>query len=577
MTNGKELYTKAYQFWLENPHFDEKTKTELKEIAADEKEIEDRFYRDLEFGTGGLRGVLGAGNNRMNIYTVRKATQGICSYLNDLKAGNSVAIAFDSRINSDLFAKEAAAVFAANGITAHIFTELEPTPVLSYAVRQLHCDAGVVITASHNPAKYNGYKVYGADGCQITLETAEAVLKKISETDIVTGVKHTSFESALQKGLIQYIPASLVDNFLEEVSHSLVNKELCEKTDLSVIYTPLNGTGNKPVRAILKKVGIKNVQVVPEQENPDGNFPTCLKPNPEERSAFAKALEMAEKFHPDLLVATDPDCDRAGIAVRDTDGSYKLMTGNETGCLLLDYVLSQRKQKGTLPEKPVVIKTIVTSVMADAVAKSYGAEVINVLTGFKFIGEQIGLLEQKGEAGRYVFGFEESYGYLAGTYARDKDAVVAVMLICEMAAWYKSQGIGLLQALDNLYKKYGYWKHRLVNFAFEGADGMTKMNALIEQLRENVPAEVAGFKVLTVDDYETSATTELATGNKTKLTLPVSNVLVFKLEGGKEAVIRPSGTEPKLKCYLTACADSEDSAYAQLDALEADIKKIAGL
>jgi phosphoglucomutase len=405
-----------YKTWLSRAT-DNELLQELLEMSDNEKT--DAFSRDLEFGTGGLRGVIGAGTNRMNVYTVRRATQGLCNYLLKRKSSNSVAIAFDSRIKSSFFAAEAAGVFSANGIRVHIFAELMPTPMLSYAVRELNCDAGIVITASHNPAKYNGYKVYGSDGCQITLEMAEAVLEEISNVDYFDDVKTAVFDDAVKSGSIAYIPNSLIERFYDDVLKCAVNPEICAQSGLSVIYTPLNGAGSKPVKAILNRMGVEKIYTVPSQDSPDGNFPTCKKPNPEERSAFEKALEQSVSIKPDLLLATDPDCDRVGIAVRDGGGEYTLMTGNEVGCLLLDYILSQRKNSGTLPAAPVVVKTIVTSVMADEIAKSYGAEVINTLTGFKFIGEQIGLLEKNGQANRFVFGFEESYGYLAGSYARD--------------------------------------------------------------------------------------------------------------------------------------------------------------
>jgi phosphoglucomutase len=559
----------CYEQWLKNIGDPELAK-ELRTMSSDEKT--DAFYKDLEFGTGGLRGVIGAGTNRMNIYTVGRATQGLCDYLKSKKANASVAIAYDSRVKSDLFARAAAAVFAANGITAYIFDELMPTPVLSFAVRSLNCDAGIVVTASHNPAAYNGYKVYGSDGCQITLEMASEVLGAIERVDIFNGVKSLEFDKGIQNGLIKFIGSDLLNNFLDEVQKCAVNPEILCEAGLRVVYTPLNGAGNKPVRAMLGRMGLVNLVVVPEQENPDGNFPTCKKPNPEERSAFEKALELGAKVKADLLLATDPDCDRVGIAVKDGQGEYKLLTGNETGCLLLEYILSQRKAKGTLPVLPVVIKTIVTTALAYKIAERYGAQVIDTLTGFKFIGEQIGALEKDGEASRYVFGFEESYGYLPGSYVRDKDAVAGSLLICEMASFYKKQGRSLIEVLGELYDRYGCFRHKLVSFAFEGTDGMKDMERIISVLRGDRALRFAGLDTLKTDDYEVSVSTDLKTGEKSKLLLPKSDVLLLTLDKGCEIVVRPSGTEPKLKCYLTAKAKDMKSADETLAVIENDIR-----
>ena len=558
-----------YEQWLKNIG-DPELAEELRTMSSDEKT--DAFYKDLEFGTGGLRGVIGAGTNRMNIYTVGRATQGLCDYLKGKKANASAAIAYDSRVKSDLFAKTAAAVFAANGITAYIFDELMPTPVLSFAVRSLNCDAGIVVTASHNPAAYNGYKVYGSDGCQITLEMASEVLGAIERVDIFNGVKSLEFDKGIQNGLIKFIGSDLLNNFLDEVQKCAVNPEILCEAGLRVVYTPLNGAGNKPVRAMLGRMGLVNLVVVPEQENPDGNFPTCKKPNPEERSAFEKALELGAKVKADLLLATDPDCDRVGIAVKDGQGEYKLLTGNETGCLLLEYILSQRKAKGTLPVLPVVIKTIVTTALAYKIAERYGAQVIDTLTGFKFIGEQIGALEKDGEASRYVFGFEESYGYLPGSYVRDKDAVAGSLLICEMASFYKKQGRSLIEVLGELYDRYGCFRHKLVSFAFEGTDGMKDMERIISVLRGDRALRFAGLDTLKTDDYEVSVSTDLKTGEKSKLLLPKSDVLLLTLDKGCEIVVRPSGTEPKLKCYLTAKAKDMKSADETLAVIENDIR-----
>ena len=486
----KELYT----LWCENAKDDPDLCTELESIKDDNDAIVDRFYRDLEFGTGGLRGVIGAGTNRMNIYTVRRATQGFADYLNQEYTNPSVAISYDSRIKSDVFSKAAAEVLAANGIKVHIYSELMPTPCLSWATRALKCQGGIMVTASHNPAKYNGYKVYGEDGCQITLRGAEIILEKINSLDMFTGVKTSSFDEELAKGNISYIGQDVIEDFYKHVLAEGINTDLCASSGLKVVYTPLNGTGNKPVREILKRIGITDVTVVKEQENPDGNFTTCPYPNPEIREALEVGLRYCNEVKPDLLLATDPDCDRVGIAVPDGNGGYALFSGNEVGALLLEYICQQRIKKGTMPENPIAVKTIVTTDIVNLIGKEYGVEIINVLTGFKFIGEQIGLLEAKGEEKRYIWGFEESYGYLSGSYVRDKDAVDASMLICEMAAYYRTQGITLLQARENMYKKYGFFYQTLYSFTFEGASGMKKMADIMENLRNNHPTEIAGLR-----------------------------------------------------------------------------------
>ncbi len=562
-----------YNEWCKSAVDDADLVSELASVKGDEEAIRDRFYRDLEFGTGGLRGVLGAGTNRMNIYTVRRATQGLANYVKKSFDKPSVAISYDSRNKSVVFANAAAAVLAANGIQVHIYKELMPTPCLSWAVRALHCSAGIMVTASHNPAKYNGYKAYGADGCQITLEVAEAVINEINSLDMFHDVKTTDFDAAVKDGQIRYIEQPVIEEYFQNVLAQGINTKLCADSGLKIVYTPLNGTGNKPVREILSRIGIKDVTVVKEQENPDGNFPTCPYPNPEIREALELGLKYCDEVKPDLLLATDPDCDRVGIAVPDGD-DYALFTGNEVGALLTEYICSQRVENGTMPKDPIVIKTIVTTDLIAAIAKNYGLEMIEVLTGFKFIGEQIGMLEAKGEENRYVFGFEESYGYLAGTYVRDKDAVVASMLICEMAAYYRTKGISLLQARENLYKKYGVFHHSLQSFAFEGESGMKKMNALMESLRTEQPAAIGGLKVVSVSDYQTSETTNKVTGEKTAITLPKSNVLVFDLEQGAKVVIRPSGTEPKIKCYYTTVGDTMDTALATEQKLKDDFDKI---
>lgn len=557
-----------YRCWLENATDDADLQNELKAIENDEEAIHDRFYRNLEFGTGGLRGVLGAGTNRMNIYTVRRATQGLADYIKESFENPSVAISFDSRIKSDIFAQAAAEVLAANDVHVHIYTELQPTPMLSYAVRALHCNAGIMVTASHNPAKYNGYKAYGADGCQMTIEAADAVLAKINALDMFDDVKHIPFADALNAGLISYIGDDIINAYYENVLAQGINTELCAKSGLKIVYTPLNGTGNKPVRTILSKIGISDVTVVKEQENPDGNFTTCPYPNPEIREALNLGLKYCDSVKPDLLLATDPDADRVGIAVPDGD-DYALFSGNEVGAMLLEYICEQRTAKGTMPENPIAVKTIVTTDIVNAICKAYGVEMIEVLTGFKFIGEQIGFLEKKGEENRYIFGFEESYGYLAGTYVRDKDAVVASMLICEMAAYYRTKGISMIQARENLYKKYGVYVHAQHSFTFEGESGMIKMSEIMNQLRTHRPDAIDGLKVVQFDDYQASTSINAVSGETKKIELPKSNVLAFTLENGEKVIIRPSGTEPKIKAYYTTAAPTMEEATAMKDSLDA--------
>ena len=512
---------------------------------TDDKEIFDRFYRDLEFGTGGLRGVIGAGTNRMNIYVIRRATQGLCNYLKGTDLPQSIAIGYDSRIKSDLFAMEAARVIAANGITAYIYPRLEPTPALSWAVRYLGCGAGICVTASHNPAKYNGYKVYGADGCQITLDVAAAVLKEINALDMFADVNIATEEAGRAAGKIVTIGEDCLEAFLDAVrQRSLSNGE---KLDLKVVYTPLNGAGLECVRKILTRIGISDVTVVPEQEHPDGHFPTCPYPNPEIREAMEAGLALCRKVKPDLLLGTDPDCDRMGVAVPEGD-DYRLITGNEMGVLLLDYICRRRLENGTMPQNPVAVTTIVSTDMADAVAADYGVELRRVLTGFKFIGEQIAMLEADGQIDRYIFGFEESYGYLSGGHVRDKDAVNASMLCCEMTAWYKAKGMTLAQAMDALYEKYGFYRNDLASFTFEGAEGMQKMAAIMENLRANPPKTLDGKEVTKIVDYQAGVNG-----------LPKSNVLEFQT-GCAKVLVRPSGTEPKVKVYLSARADHMDAA-----------------
>lgn len=569
--NEKELYA----LWCEKATDDPDLQTELKSIAGDDEAIKDRFYRDLEFGTGGLRGVIGAGAYRMNIYTVRRATQGLADYVNEAFKEPSVAISYDSRIKSDVFAKEAASVLAANGIKVHIYTELMPTPMLSYAVRAHKCSAGIMITASHNPAKYNGYKVYGADGCQLTLGAAEIVLKNINSVPMFGGAKLTDYDKAVSDGMISYISQTVIDNYLDEVSKQGIHTDLVKTSGLKVVYTPLNGTGNKPVRAILKKIGIEDVTVVPEQEYPNGNFTTCPFPNPEIKEALALGLKLCETVKPDLLLATDPDADRVGIAVP-SDHGYELFTGNEVGAMLLEYICSERTKLGTMPDAPVAVKTIVTTDIAAKICKEYNVKLIEVLTGFKFIGEQIGFLEDKDQENRYIFGFEESYGYLAGSYVRDKDAVVASMLICEMAAFYRTKGISLIQARENMYKKYGNYVHTQSSFVCEGVSGMEKMKEIMADLRSNTPTEIGGLKVTRFEDYAASTSVNTETGAKTMLTLPKSDVLTFKLTDGASVIIRPSGTEPKIKAYYTTTGATRDEAVALEKTISADFAKKLG-
>ena len=563
-----------YQSWRKNAIDDPDLQSELSAIENDAEAIQDRFYRDLAFGTGGLRGVIGAGTNRMNIYTVRKATQGLANYVKEAFSEPSVAISYDSRIKSTDFAKAAAEVLAANGVKVHIYTELKPTPMLSFAVRALHCSAGIMVTASHNPAKYNGYKAYGSDGCQMTIDAADAVLAKINALDIFNDVKHMPFDEALAAGMISYIGDDVIEDYFRNVLAQGINTDLCAKSGLKIVYTPLNGTGNKPVRTILNRIGIQEVTVVKEQENPDGNFTTCPYPNPEIREALQLGLQYCDQVKPDLLLATDPDADRVGIAVPDGKGGYALFSGNEVGAMLLEYICEQRVQKGTMPKHPVAVKTIVTTDIVEAICKAYGVELIEVLTGFKFIGEQIGFLEEKGEEDRYIFGFEESYGYLAGSYVRDKDAVVASMLICEMAAYYRTKGISMMQARENLYQKYGVYVHAQHSFTFEGESGMIRMQNIMEHLRTHRPEQIDNLKVIQFADYEKQVSIDLTTGTETAITLPQSNVLSFTLEQGAKVIIRPSGTEPKIKAYYTTTATTEAEAAAKKDELDAAFSAI---
>ncbi len=568
------MFEDKYKLWCEKAVKDPDLISELKEIENDSDAISDAFYKDLEFGTGGLRGVIGAGTNRMNVYTVGKASQGLAAYVNSVTDNGKIAIAYDSRIKSDLFAKTAACVFAANGIKVYIYKELMPTPMLSFAVRRLKCDAGVVVTASHNPAKYNGYKAYGPDGCQLGLEAADYVLSIMNKVDIFDGVKDTDFETAVKKGQIEYIGDDVINDYLSCVEACRVAPE-ADVASLKVIYTPLHGSGNKPVRKILDRIGVKNVTVVPEQEKPNGNFPTAPYPNPEIRQAFECALKLADSVKPDLLLATDPDCDRVGIAVP-YNGEYKLLSGNDVGALLLDFTLARRTENGTLPNKPVAVKTIVTTELCRKIADNYGCELRDVLTGFKFIGEQITELEKKGEENRFVFGFEESYGYLGGSYVRDKDAVIGSMLICEMVAYYKAEGKSLIDVLDMLYKKYGYYLCSQKSFTCEGESGMNRIKGIMESIRAEAPSVINGHKAVRFDDYETSVSRNMCDGSERKITLPRSNVLAFYMEDGSSLIVRPSGTEPKIKLYLGSVGDTMEIAKTELSALENAGTKLLG-
>lgn len=559
-----------YNEWLEKAVADPDLKVELESIKGKDDEILDRFYRCLEFGTAGLRGVIGAGTNRMNYYTVCQATQGLSDFLNAHFENPSIAIGYDSRIKSDYFSKEAAKVLAANGIKVYLFKELQPTPCLSFAIRYFKTSSGIILTASHNPAKYNGYKCYNANGYQMTDEEANETYEYIKKVDYFTGIKSMDFDEAVENGLIEYMGDEVIDAFLDEVIKQCVNPDITKSAGLKVIYTPLNGTGNKPVRKILDRIGVKEVYVVPEQEMPDGNFPTCPFPNPEIKQAFECALKMAEDIQPDLLLATDPDCDRVGIAVKDSTGDYKLMSGNEVGAMMLNYLLSQKKEKGLLSENSIAVKSFVSTDLAEVIAKKYNCTFKNLLTGFKYIGELITQLEAQGRADDFVMGFEESYGYLAGTHARDKDAVVASMLICEMAAYYKTKGKSLAEVMDSIYDEFGYYFNTVSSYTFEGASGMEKMAAIMDGLRADVPKSFGGMEVTVIDDYKTSISTNIADSGTKTIDLPKSNVLAYTLTDGNKIIVRPSGTEPKIKAYITAIGKTKAEAQAIADKLLAD-------
>ena len=553
-----------YKRWLEADLEDAALKTELESIEGNEDEIKERFAIALKFGTAGLRGVLGAGSNRMNIYVVRQATQGLANWVKTQGGNQLVAVSYDSRINSDVFAKETAKVLAANGIKVRIYDALMPVPALSFATRYYGANAGVMITASHNPAKYNGYKAYGPDGCQMTDDAANVVYAEIQKTDILTGANIMSFEEGMEKGLIEYVGDDCKEALYDAIKARSVRPGLCKTAGLKLVYSPLNGSGLVPVMKVLSDIGIDDVTIVPEQQYPDGNFPTCPYPNPEIFEALRLGLELAQKEGADLMLATDPDADRVGIAMKCPDGTYELVSGNEVGALLLDYICASRIEKGTMPEKAVAVKSIVSTPLADAIAAHYGVEMRNVLTGFKWIGDQIAQLEAAGEVDRFIFGFEESYGYLAGPYVRDKDAVIGSMLICEMAAYYRSIGSSIKQRLEEIYAEYGRYLNKVDSYEFPGLSGMDKMAGIMEDLRKNPPAELAGYKVVKATDYKNTAETGL----------PAANVLIYSLEGGATVIVRPSGTEPKIKTYFTTLGKDLAEAQAQKDKLAEALKPI---
>lgn len=564
-----------YDRWLRETADDAEINAELLAVKGNDDEILDRFYRNLEFGTAGLRGVLGAGTNRMNTYTVCQATQGLADYLNSKCENPKVAIGYDSRINSDVFAKQCAGVLAANGVRVFIFPTIMPTPLLSYAVMRLGCDSGIVITASHNPSKYNGYKCYDPSGYQMTEEAALETYGFIQKVDIFDGIKCLPFDEAVEKGLVDYISDDVVEEFYSLVMEKPINPEISKTSDLKIIYTPLNGTGNIPVRTILDRAGFRNVKVVKAQEMPDGTFPTCPYPNPEIRQVFECALEMTKEEKADLLLATDPDCDRVGIAVL-TGDEYVLLSGNDVGVLLTEYMLSARKENGTLPEETFMTKSFVSTRLVDRVAAKYGCKVVDVLTGFKYVGEFVTNLKKAGEEHRFIMGFEEAYGYLIGSHVRDKDGVSASLMVCEMAAYYKSKGKTLVDVLNDIYSEFGNYVDRLYNFMFEGASGMVRMSEIMAQTRENPPKELAGLEVLEIYDFDDGTITDTKTGEKRKTGLSKSNILAYSMPDGNFAIVRPSGTEPKIKVYITGCEktkeDAEKLAAAIGDSMKALLK-----
>ena len=558
------MYLDEYKRWSQAQLEDPTLTKELAQIAGDDDQIKERFAVALKFGTAGLRGVLGVGTNRMNIYVVRQATQGLANWVKTQGGNQLVAISYDSRINSDVFAREAAKVLAANGIKVRIYDALMPVPALSFATRYYGANAGIMITASHNPAKYNGYKAYGPDGCQMTDDAAAVVYAEIQKTDVLAGAKLVSFEEGLASGMIQYVEDACKEALYDAIKARSVRPSLCKTAGLKLVYSPLNGSGLVPVTRVLHDIGITDITIVPEQQYPDGNFPTCPYPNPEIFEALRLGLELARKSGADLMLATDPDADRVGIAIKCPDGSYELVSGNEVGVLLLDYICQGRIENGTMPKNPVAVKSIVSTPLADAVAKSYGVEMRNVLTGFKWIGDQIARLEKAGEVDRFIFGFEESYGYLAGPYVRDKDAIIGSMLICEMAAYYRSIGTSIKERLEAIYAKFGRYLNKVDSFEFPGLSGMDKMAAIMDSLRKDPPAEIGGYKVTKVTDYEKSEETGL----------PAANVLIYALDGGATVVVRPSGTEPKIKTYFTTLGKDLAEAQTQKNKLAEALKPI---
>lgn len=571
-------YKARYQSWLDDNYFDQATKEELKAIGGDEKEIEDRFYRDLEFGTGGLRGVIGAGTNRMNIYTVRKATQGLANYIISQQGQEKgVAIAYDSRHMSPEFSQEAALCLNANGIKSYIFDSLRPTPELSFAVRELGCIAGIVVTASHNPPEYNGYKVYWEDGAQITPPHDKNILAEVAKVTEYSSVKTMDKNEAKAKGLFQVIGSELDDRYMEELKKQSIHPEIIKKVakEIKIVYTPLHGTGNLPVRRVLKELGFENVYVVPEQEKPDGAFPTVSYPNPEDPKAFTLALELAKKVDADIVLATDPDADRLGVYCKDTKtGEYVTFTGNMSGMLIAEYILREKKATGTLPENAALVETIVTTDMAKVIAQEYGVKLIEVLTGFKFIGEQIKFFEEQ-KSYQYVFGLEESYGCLAGTYARDKDACVAVMMLCEVASYYKDKGMTLWDAMVEMYEKYGFYKEGLSTMTLKGIDGAQQIQTMMAEQRKNPPKKLGDYEVLAVRDYKEDTRKDMRTGEVTATGLPSSNVLYYELSDNAWCCVRPSGTEPKIKFYFGVKGSSLEDAEVRLAALSQEMMKTA--
>ncbi len=558
------MYRKEYERWLNTDLEDADLRPELAGIEGNDDEIKERFALALKFGTAGLRGVLGAGTNRMNIYVVRQATQGLANWVKTQGGSQTVAISYDSRLKSDVFAKTAAGVLAANDIQVRIYDALMPVPALSFATRYYKCNAGVMVTASHNPAKYNGYKAYGPDGCQLTDDAAAVVYEEIQKTDVLTGAKYMSFAEGVEKGLIHFVGDDCKKALYDAIESRQVRPGLCKTAGLKLVYSPLNGSGLVPVTQVLKDIGVTDITIVPEQEYPNGYFTTCSYPNPEIFEALELGLNLAKEKGADLMLATDPDADRVGIAMKCPDGSYELVSGNEVGVLLLDYICAGRIEKGTMPENPVAVKSIVSTPLADAVAKHYDVELRNVLTGFKWIGDQIAKLEADGEVDRFIFGFEESYGYLAGPYVRDKDAVIGSMLICEMAAYYRSIGSSLKQRMEEIYSEYGRYLNKVDSFEFPGLTGMDKMASIMQGLRDNPPTEIGGVKVVKATDYKKTEETGL----------PAANVLIYSMEDGATVIVRPSGTEPKIKTYFTTLGKDLAEAQAKKDQLAEGLKPI---